>query len=112
MKVISNQGLPLKITTDWTDDDYWNRKSDFYDELEVVIVKGWQVRINGLKFPRAHTDGEGYPDWTYRYTRHGHTEEGKKFAIDQAMISGGFGPVDRLPKESKIIEKELKCKKN
>ena len=84
MKVISNQGLPLKITTEWTDDDYWNRKSDYNDELEVVNVKGWQVRINGLKFPRGHTDGEGYPDWTYRYTSP-NTEVGRQIAIKRAL---------------------------
>ncbi len=90
MKMISKKGLPLKITTEWTDNDYWNRKSDYDDDLEVVNVSGWQVRINGVKFPRGHTDGNGYPDWTYRYTRHGKTEQGRKFAIESAITSGGF----------------------
>ena len=90
MKMISKKGLPLKITTEWTDDDYWNRKSDYDDDLEVVNVSGWQVRINGVKFPRGHTDGNGYPDWTYRYTRLGKTEQGRKFAIESAITSGGF----------------------
>tara|TARA_Y100001937_G_scaffold67601_1_gene92442 strand:+ start:488 stop:772 length:285 start_codon:yes stop_codon:yes gene_type:complete len=90
MKAISKQGLPLKITTEWTDNDYWERRNPDLDDMECVNVAGWQVRINGLKFPRGHTDGDGRPDWTYRYTRHGKTEEGKKFAIEQAMISGGF----------------------
>ena len=91
MKIISKQGLPLKITAEWTDDDYWNIKYPDSDELECVNVAGWLVRINGKKFPRGHTDGDGTPDWTYRYTGGKKDEEGKKWAINQALISGGFG---------------------
>jgi len=54
--------------------------------LFCTNVKGWLVRINGKKYPRGHTDGDGTPDWTYRYTpQEGQTEEGKKIAIDRAL---------------------------
>lgn len=91
MKYISKTGLPLKVTAQWTDNDYYNRKIDrdgtVLDEFEVVNVAGWLIRINGYKFPRGHTDGDGNPDWTYRYTRDGKTEKGKKFAIESAIQS-------------------------
>jgi len=80
--------LPLKITTQWTENSYTNQ--DEHGNIETVDVHGWLVRINGKKFPRGHTDGDGTPDWTYRYTRHGKTDEGRRIAIEQAMISGGF----------------------
>ena len=93
MKYISKTGLPLKVTAQWTDNDYYNRKIDrdgtVLDEFEVVNVAGWLIRINGKKYPRGHTDGDGSPDWTYRYTNMGKTEKGRQWAINQALISGG-----------------------
>jgi len=47
-------------------------------------VAGWLVRINGQKYPRGHTDGDGSPDWTYRYTSP-NTEEGRRTAIERAL---------------------------
>jgi hypothetical protein len=86
MRAISTSGLPLKIQAEWTDTDYWNRRSNYNDDLDVVNVKGWQIRINGQKYPRGHTDGEGYPDWTYRYTpQEGNSEKGKRKAIENAL---------------------------
>jgi len=86
MKAIADNGLPLKIQTEWTDNDYWDRRHDGSDDLFCTNVKGWLVRINGKKYPRGHTDGDGTPDWTYRYTpQEGQTEEGKKIAIDRAL---------------------------
>ena len=89
MKILSPKGLPLKIQAQWTDDDYWNRKYEDSDEMECVNVAGWLIRINGKKFPRGHTDGDGTPDWTYRFTSK-HTDEGKKIAINRALKEGGF----------------------
>ena len=89
IRMLSKKGLPLKITTQWTENSYTNQ--DEHGKIETVDVHGWLVRINGKKFPRGHTDGDGTPDWTYRYTRHGKTDEGRRIAIEQAMISGGFG---------------------
>ena len=44
------------------------------------------VGLYGKKYPRGHTDGDGTPDWTYRYTPgEGNTEAGKKIAIDRAL---------------------------
>ena len=88
IRMLSKKGLPLKITTQWTENSYTNQ--DEHGNIETVDVNGWLVRINGKKFPRGHTDGDGTPDWTYRYTRHGKTDEGRRIAIEQAMISGGF----------------------
>ena len=90
MKIIAPNGLPLKIQAQWTDDDYYERRHPDSDEMDCVNVAGWLIRINGKKFPRGHTDGDGSPDWTYRYTGGKKTEEGKKWAINQALISGGF----------------------
>jgi hypothetical protein len=84
MRAIATNGLPLKIQAEWTDTDYWNRRSNYNDDLDVVNVKGWQIRINGKKYPRGHTDGEGYPDWTYRYTAP-NTDEGRQEAIKRAL---------------------------
>ena len=87
-KFFSKKGLPLKITAQWTDDDYYERRHPDLDELKCVNVAGWLIRINGLKFPRGHTDGDGKPDWTYRYTHESKkTEEGKKTAIERALVS-------------------------
>ncbi len=84
MKIIADNGLPLKIQAQWTDDDYWNRKYDDSDEMECVNVAGWLIRINGKKYPRGHTDGDGSPDWTYRYTCK-NNESGKQVAIARAL---------------------------
>ncbi len=90
MRATANNVLPLKIQAQWTDDDYYERRHPDSDEMNVINVAGWLIRINGKKFPRGHTDGDGNPDWTYRYTGGKNTEEGKKWAINQALISGGF----------------------
>ena len=87
MKYFSKTGLPLKISAQWTDNDYWERRDPNSDDMDFVNVAGWLIRINGYKFPRGHTDGDGNPDWTYRYTRDGKTEKGKKFAIESAIQS-------------------------
>ena len=83
-RAIANNGLPLKIQTEWTDNDYWDRKYEDSDEMECVNVAGWLIRINGKKYPRGHTDGDGHPDWTYRYTAP-NTEEGRQEAIKRAL---------------------------
>jgi hypothetical protein len=83
-KLIADNGLPLKITAQWTDDDYHERRNEYTDDLKVVNVAGWLIRINGKKFPRGHTDGDGSPDWTYRYTAE-NNEEGKQVAIQRAL---------------------------
>ena len=78
----------LKITAEWTEDVYYSRRNEHTDDLDKVEVNGWLVRINGKKYPRGHTDGDGSPDWTYRWTpEEGHTEEGKRIAIWRAMQS-------------------------
>lgn len=74
----------IKITAQWTNDDYWERRYPDSDEMDCVNVAGWLIRINGLKFPRGNTDGDGNPDWTYRYTAP-NTPEGRDIAIDRAM---------------------------
>ena len=54
--------------------------------MECTNVAGWLIRINGKKYPRGHTGGDGEPDWTYRYTpEQGNTEEGKRIAINRAL---------------------------
>ena len=82
MKIIADNGLPLKIQAQWTDDDYWNRKYDDSDEMECVNVAGWLIRINGKKYPRQL--GEDDIDWSYRYTSP-NTEEGRQTAIQRAL---------------------------
>ena len=42
------------------------------------------MRINGKIYPRGHTDGDGNPDWTYRYTAP-NTDEGRQIAIKNAL---------------------------
>ena len=90
IRLIAENGLPLKITAEWTSDSYWNRRSNFNDELDEVKVEGWLIKINGKKYPRGNVDGEGYPDWTYRYTTYGNTMLGKWTAIDRALTSAGL----------------------
>ena len=90
MKMISKQGLPLKITAEWTDNDYWERRHPDTDDMECINVAGWLIRINGKKYPRGHYGDDGL-DWTYRYTpKEGKTEEGKQIAIQRAITEGGF----------------------
>ena len=87
IRMLSKKGLPLKITTQWTEDSYTNQ--DEHGEIETVDVHGWLVRINGMKYPRGHTDGDGTPDWTYRYTSP-NTESGKQIAIKRALTEAGL----------------------
>ena len=79
-KAIANNGLPLKIQTEWTEDVYTNQ--DQYGNIETVEVNGWLVRINGKKYPRQL--GDDGIDWTYRYTAP-NTEEGRQTAIKHAL---------------------------
>ena len=92
IKLIAENGLPLKITAEWTDETYWNRRSNYNDDLDEVRVQGWLIRINGKKYPRDNVDGNGYPDWTYRYTTYGNTMLGKWTAIDRALTSAKLKP--------------------
>ena len=48
LRAIATNGLPLKIQAEWTDTDYWNRRSNYNDDLDVVNVKGWLIRIIGI----------------------------------------------------------------
>jgi hypothetical protein len=84
-RAIANNGLPLKIQTQWTDDDYYERKHPDLDDLECINVAGFLVRINGKKYPRGNTDGDGEPDWTYRYTGIKDDEDGRQEAIRRAL---------------------------
>ena len=85
-KLIADNGLPLKITAEWTDNNYYERKNKYSDDLDCINVAGWLIRINGKKYPRGHTDGDGELDWTYRYTpEEGNTEYGKRIAINRAL---------------------------
>ena len=82
-RAIANNGLPLKIQTEWTDNDYWERKWEDSDDMKCINVAGWLVRINGKKYPRGNYGDDGL-DWTYRYTAP-NTEEGMRTAIDNAL---------------------------
>ena len=82
-RAIANNGLPLKIQTEWTDNDYWDRKYEDSDEMECVNVAGWLIRINGKKYPRGNYGDDGI-DWTYRYTAP-RTEEGMQTAVKHAL---------------------------
>ena len=79
-RAIANNGLPLKIQTEWTEDFYTNQDID--GNISTVEVDGWLIRINGKKYPRQLGD-EGI-DWTYRYTSP-NTEEGRQTAIKRAL---------------------------
>ena len=81
-RAIANNGLPLKIQTHYTENDYWERRYPDSDELDCVAVRGWLIRINGKKYPSQLGD-EGI-DWTYRYTAP-NTEEGRQIAIKRAL---------------------------
>ena len=52
-RAIADNGLPLKIQTEWTENDYWEMVHPDSDDMRCVPVKGWLVRINGRKFPRG-----------------------------------------------------------
>ena len=79
-RAIAENGLPLKIQTEWTEDVYTNQDID--GNISTVEVNGWLIRINGKKYPRQLGD-EGI-DWTYRYTAP-NTEEGMQTAIKNAL---------------------------
>jgi len=88
IKLIADCGLPLKITTQWTEDEYLHPFSD--GMVSTSAVKGWRVRINGQVYPRGRYDGESI-DWSYRYTpREGRTEEGRMVAIKNALLDAGL----------------------
>ena len=83
-RAIADNGLPLKIQTEWTDNDYWERVHPDSDDMKCVNVAGWLVRINGKKYPRGNYADDDTLDWTYRYTAP-KTEEGRKIAIERAL---------------------------
>ena len=87
-RAIANNGLPLKIQTQWTDADYWERKHPDSDELECINVAGWLVRINGKKYPRDNYGDDGI-DWTYRWTSP-NTEQGRQTAIERSLSQAGL----------------------
>ena len=80
-RAIANNGLPLKIQTQWTEDVYTNQDID--GNIKTVDVNGWLIRINGKKYPRGNYGDNGI-DWTYRYTSP-NTEEGRQTAIKHAL---------------------------
>jgi len=82
-RAIANNGLPLKIQTQWTEDVYTNQDID--GNIKTVDVNGWLIRINGKKYPRGNYGDNGI-DWTYRYTSP-NTEEGRQTAIKHALQS-------------------------
>ena len=82
-RAIANNGLPLKIQTQWTEDVYTNQDMD--GNIKTVDVNGWLIRINGKKYPRGNYGDDGI-DWTYRYTSP-NTEEGRQTAIKHALQS-------------------------
>ena len=84
-RAIANNGLPLKIQTEYTENDYWERRHPDSDEMTCVAVRGWLIRINGKKYPRGNYDGDGELDWTYRYT-----SDDRRVAIDRALTSAGL----------------------
>ncbi len=84
-RAIANEGIPLKIQTEWTENDYWERRYPDSDEMDCVEVRGWLVRINGKKYPRGNYGDDGLV-WTYRYTSP-KTEEGRKTEIKHALQS-------------------------
>ena len=79
-RAIANNGLPLKIQTEWTEDVYTNQDID--GNISTVGVNGWLIRINGKKYPRQL--GDKGIDWTYRFTSP-NTEEGRQIAIKNAL---------------------------
>ena len=82
-KAIADNGLPLKIHTEWTEDSYTNQ--DQYGNIETVDVNGWLVRINGKKYPRDNYGDDGI-DWTYRYTTKDR-DQAIKNALQEARLT-------------------------
>ena len=80
-RAIASNGLPLKIKTEWTDNDYWERKHQDTDDLTCINVAGWLVRINGKKYPRGQLCGRWGSDWTYRYTPEAGQTRGRQEAM-------------------------------
>ena len=78
----ANNGLPLKIQTQWTEDVYTNQDID--GNIQTVDVNGWMIRINGKKYPRGNYGDDGI-DWTYRYT-----SKDRRDAIDNALKEAGL----------------------
>lgn len=83
IKRFSKNGLPLKITAEWTNDDYYNKSSYDSDDLICTNVQGWLVRINGVKFPRPQMI-DGKLDYSYRWTLN-NNEESKLVAVEKAL---------------------------
>ena len=79
-RAIAENGLPLKIQTEWTEDVYTNQDID--GNISTEDVNGWLIRINGKKYPRQL--GDKGIDWTYRYTAP-NTEDGRQIAIKRAL---------------------------
>lgn len=89
MRLIADCGLPLKISTEWTETEYLNY--DEFDHMTSTTVKGWRVRINGRIYPRGNVKGDGTADWSYRYTpQAGQTKEGSREAIRNALAEAGL----------------------
>ena len=86
IKLISRQGLPLKIKAEWTEDVYTNQ--DEHGNIETVDVKGWLVRINGKKYPRQL--GDDGIDWTYRYTTKDRDQAIKNALQEARLFAEGF----------------------
>ena len=86
IKLISRQGLPLKIKAEWTEDVYTNQDKD--GNIKTVDVKGWLIRINGKKYPRDNYGDDGI-DWTYRWISP-KTKEGRQTAIERSLSQAGF----------------------
>ena len=86
IKLISRQGLPLKIQAEWTEDVYTNQDKD--GNIKTVDVKGWLIRINGKKYPRDNYGDDGI-DWTYRWISP-NTEEGRQTAIERSLSQAGL----------------------
>lgn len=86
IKLISRQGLPLKIQAEWTEDVYTNQDKD--GNIKTVDVKGWLIRINGKKYPRDNY-GDGGIDWTYRWISP-KTKEGRQTAIERSLSQAGL----------------------
>ena len=45
-RAIADNGLPLKIQTEWTENDYWERVHPDSDDMRCVPVKGWLVPVS------------------------------------------------------------------
>jgi len=89
INLIADCGLPLKISTEWTETTY--QDYDEFDYMTTATVKGWRVRINGKIYPRGDVKSDGSADWSYRYTPGaGETEEGRQEAIRNALLEAGL----------------------